>query len=131
MKILDPGHVYELDILDGNDDFGGNVLTFVKREGPNFPGNVGKFPGTTSQEVIRALISRAVYVNGQHPCVENDAVISLLESALLLLEVRAARKHGHALTEPSMVSFLLKQKCPTCFHINCEVHGKKVVDKKK
>lgn len=123
MKILDPGHTYELDILDGNDDFGGNVLQFVKREGENFSGNVGKYPGTTTQEVLRACIDRSKYVNGQKSCAENEIVISLLEAALFLLENRAARNHGHFLKVDSMKDFLSMKKCPKCFHIGCQVHA--------
>lgn len=52
MRVVDPGHVYDLVSLDG-----GQVhrLTFVKRLGERYPGNVG-FPhaGTNMQEVLRA-----------------------------------------------------------------------------
>lgn len=55
MKVIDPGHVYDLRSLDGEQL---NRLVFVKREGPSYPGNVGHYPGTTMQEVLRALIDR-------------------------------------------------------------------------
>ena len=71
-RVIDPGHVYDLRRLDGP---GVERLTFVKREGPRYPGNVGKHPGTTMQEVIRALIDRAEYVNAQIPNAETEAAI--------------------------------------------------------
>lgn len=43
MQVIDPGHDYNLATLDGD---GSSVrLTFVKREGPGFPGNIGCYPG--------------------------------------------------------------------------------------
>jgi hypothetical protein len=52
MKIIDPGHKYELDQLDGE---GKEILTFVKRDTPSerYPGNQGHYPGTNMQEVLR------------------------------------------------------------------------------
>jgi hypothetical protein len=53
VRTLDPGHRYALANLDGD---GEDMLTFVKREGMLYPGNVGSHAGTTMQEVLRALI---------------------------------------------------------------------------
>lgn len=46
MKVVDPGHTYELDVLDAPQQHQGHPLIFVKREGPGFLGNVGHNPGT-------------------------------------------------------------------------------------
>src|SRR5258707_13345918 len=46
------------------------TLQFVKREGEGYPGNIGHHEGTTMQEVLRVLIDRAKYINGQIPCDE-------------------------------------------------------------
>ena len=66
MKVLDPGHDYALNVLDGLlGEF--ERLTFVKRDNPpeKYPGNNSAHPGTTIQEVCRVLIERLRYVNGQ------------------------------------------------------------------
>lgn len=116
MTVLDPGHCYLLDSLDGEQT---NRLVFVKREGERYPGNVGSHPGTTIQEVLRALIERCRYVNGQTPCWETAAVADFLTHSLCLLEVRAARRHGRELS--SSVADLVEGagKCPACGHCGC------------
>jgi hypothetical protein len=95
MKVIDPGHTYALRVLDEFSASGEVVqpLVFVKREGPGYPGNVGHHSGTTTQEVLRALIDRAKYVNGQIPDERNDDVIALLRDAIEKLEHRAADRH--------------------------------------
>lgn len=60
MTVIDPGHEYLMDSLDGEQT---NRLVFVKRQGVKYPGNVGAHPGTTMQEVLRALLERLKYVN--------------------------------------------------------------------
>ena len=66
MRVLDPGHTYQLKILDGNlGDF--ETLCHVKRIGTNYPGNIAPaYPGTTTQEVLRAEIDRLRYVNTKY-----------------------------------------------------------------
>lgn len=131
MKIIDPGHVYDLQWLDGHppltsrsgiEDW--NRLIFVKREGEGYPGNVGHHPGTTIQEVLRALIDRVKYVDGQisHPF--NKGVIGQLRSAIHLLELRAAERHHRKLPEidPITCQPPIEEMpvCPKCLHIGCE-----------
>lgn len=91
MYVIDPGHRYLLDCLDGPTT---EHIRFVKRVGLKYPGNEGAHPGTTTQEVLRALINRSEYVNRQEPCLESEQVIGLLKTALVLLEIRASRKKG-------------------------------------
>jgi hypothetical protein len=93
VKILDPGHIFDLHILDAppNKSF---LLHFVKRQGEKYPGNKNSFPGTTSQEVIRALIARQKYVDQQIHFPHNDTIIRALRSALITLEARAAEAAG-------------------------------------
>lgn len=95
MKVLDPGHCYQLDALDGGAP---QTLQFVKRSGPGYPGNVGSYPGVILQEVLRVLIDRAHYVNGQIPCEETTLAIRHLRIAFQLLEQRAAARHGRSET---------------------------------
>lgn len=90
MKVLDEGHRFQLDCFDGDLPV---ILTFVKREGEMFPGNVGSYSGTIMQEVIRALISRTKYVNNQIPHPVNDQVIDKLREVIWLLESRAFERH--------------------------------------
>lgn len=116
MNVIDPGHVYDLDSLDGEQ---ANRLVFVKREGPKYPGNIGSHPGTTTQEVLRALIERAHYVNGQAFCEETERVEMLLRECVVLLEKRAARLHGRKLTASLDAVVWGVGKCSLCGHVGC------------
>jgi hypothetical protein len=118
MKVLDPGHKYELNNLDGNAK---TLLVFVKREGENYPGNIGHYQGTNLQEVIRALIDRLKYLNNQIPDESNLACIIKLRDCIWLLEDRAARRHNRDFDYyPSNIEFELT--CPKCGHIGCNQH---------
>lgn len=123
MKVIDPGHKFELDSLDGEFK---NILQFVKREGEHYPGNIGHYPGTTIQEVLRASISRLEHVNRQIPCLESEMVVDLLKSAITLLEIRAKRVKGKYLTETRIVEILQAKTCKMCGHVSCmeENHDK-------
>ncbi len=115
MRVVDPGHEYELDSLDGDQR---NRLVFVKREGPGYPGNVGHHPGTIMQEVLRALIDRARYVNGQIADRRTEEAIDAMSHALWLFEARAAERHGRsAPTVEDAVSG--RGKCQKCGHVGC------------
>ncbi len=121
MKVIDPGHRYELATLDSNGL--PYPLQFVKRIGEKYPGNEPPAcAGTTLQEVLRALIDRATYVNGQIPCAETEAAIGLLSTALLLLEVRAKRVKGSVLEVDSLSAVVDAETCSKCGHVRCEVH---------
>lgn len=116
MRVLDPGHTYRLDALDGDR---AQTLRFVKREGVGYPGNVGAQSGATMQEVMRCLIDRARYVNGQFPCPETEAIIGLLVTAILLLESRAKRRKGRHLEETTLAAIEGAPCCAVCGHISC------------
>jgi hypothetical protein len=88
MEVLDNGHKYRLDLLDSDDNNDTIILTFVKREGENYPGNIGSYSGTTCQEVIRALIDRMQYLQGQIPCWQNNVIIFCLKSSIYMFELR-------------------------------------------
>lgn len=115
MKVIDPGHTYALNVLDGPSPL---ILTFVKRIGDKYPGNKNAYPGTQSQEVIRALIDRAKYVNEQEPHEANKQVISCLQQCLFELENRAAQRHGRILRAKSEGIELIPS-CLKCGHIEC------------
>lgn len=129
MKVIDPGHAYDLDVLDGRSENTKERLTFVKREGANYPGNLGHYPGTNMQEVLRALIDRTNYVNNQIKHGANYLVLAGLRAAIYHLEWRAAERHGrlsafHKLIKESTGENLDGiEKLPTCAkcgHIGCE-----------
>jgi len=117
VKVIDPGHVYQLACLDGDE---AERLRFVKRCTPpeRYPGNVGSHAGTTMQEVLRALIDRALYVNRQIPCVETELAVEAMREALWFFEVRAARRHGLP-SGPRPEYVEREPTCPTCGHIRC------------
>lgn len=116
MKIIDSGHAYLLDSIDGGDPI---TLTFVKRAGEKFPFNIGSHPGTNVQEVLRALIERTEYLNRQVPCAETEAAIGLLKTTLLLFELRAARRHGRTLDLMDLRLLSCLPTCLKCGHIGC------------
>jgi hypothetical protein len=105
MKVLDPGHMYLLDSIDGTAVH--DTLQFVKREGEGYPGNVGHYPGTILQDVLRACIDRVKYVDNQIHSDHNDLVLWYLRAALHKLESRAAERHGKKLTcSPENIEYL-------------------------
>lgn len=120
MHAIDPGHLYSLDVFDGEDGQRA-LLQFVKREGPGYPFNVGHGPGTNCQEVLRALIDRTEYLQRQIPSAENIVILNSLRSALLGFEIRAARRHGRELEVGESIEAM--QTCDQCGHIGCAGHG--------
>lgn len=121
MKVIDPGHYYRLLVLDGDQNNDGVWLRFVKREGKKFPGNVGHYPGTTMQEVLRAVIDRARYANRQIPCRETQKAIKLLTEVVFLFEKRAARRHKRRVDFTPEIA-VIGSPCPKCGHIHCNQH---------
>src|SRR4030095_12291812 len=116
MKVIDPGHKYELDNLDGSLK---TSLTFVKREGNKYPGNTGHYEGTNLQEVMRALIDRTKYLNSQIYDQRNLAIINKLRECIWLLEDRAASRHSREFDFwPDNIEFV--PTCKYCGHIGCE-----------
>lgn len=124
MKILDAGHKYEIDSLDGKII---QSIQFVKREGEKFPFNCCSYPGTNCQEVLRVLIDRTEYLQNQQPCAETEAIIASLRNALLLFEIRAAREHGHTLKMQSTQELMCGKVCKTCGHLKCDCLDKEEI----
>lgn len=118
MRVEDPGHLYRLRVLDG-EEYGmpAYPLKFVKREGLNYPGNEGHYPGTTSQEVLRALINRAGYVQGQIPCWQTNVSIYPMSLVVWLYEHRAAKRHKRR--PPSLYDAIYGETCSMCGHVGC------------
>jgi len=115
MKVLDPGHKYLVDSYDGGEP---TQITFMKREGPGYPGNVGHYPGTNCQELLRVLIDRITYLDNQIPHYNNSASLDKLREVLWLFEERAANRHGMTLAR--VVDRIEEAPhCPICGHVVC------------
>jgi len=123
MEILDAGHHYQLDSLDGDNK---QNLQFVKQMGDNFPFNSSEYSGTNCQEVLRALIDRTEYLQKQKSCAETESIIGLLRAALLLFELRAAREHNQHLALYSTQVLMSDKPCKECGHIRCKLHKEPV-----
>ncbi|HVX56446.1 MAG TPA: hypothetical protein VHA37_01830 [Candidatus Saccharimonadales bacterium] len=124
MKVIDPGHIYELDILDGYLVRGGGHLRFIRW--PDYPHNQqSPHPGTTSQEVIRALIDRVQYLDQKQPSRHNVTVVDSLRIALLALEMQACEQRGRhgkrLISVPEEIE--LAPTCKVCGHIQCAEHS--------
>ena len=118
MREIDKGHRFILNSYDGPY---GCELQFMKREGKGYPGNEGHYPGTNCQEVMRALITRIIYLNWQESCLTNKISIWLLRVIIWLFEYRAARRHNvYPVWKLHNIEKLAT--CPTCGHIKCN-HG--------
>ena len=88
MKVVDPGHVYELDHLGGR---GSQTIRFVKRSG-GAAVHDEEWDGLQTQEVLRALIDRTDYLFDILPCVESGDAAWHLRMALFEYEARAYRR---------------------------------------
>lgn len=115
MRVLDAGHRYALRHIDGD---GEEILQFVKREGPGYPGNVGHCPGTTMQENLRVLIDRALYVNAQISDVHTKAAIQHMMKAIYEFEVRAALRHNRLPPDNEIIA-TYGEVCVRCGHVSC------------
>ncbi len=121
MKALDPGHTYWLDLLDSDSKRQGTeILRFVKRQGPRYPGNLSHYPGTNCQEVIRAVIDRVKHLNSQVPDPHNEPILHHLREALWLFESRAAKHYGRVLPSRDALHGIDDEPtCSGCGHIRC------------
>jgi hypothetical protein len=117
MKVIDPGHYYELNVLDGDLPLPA-YLRFVKREGPGYPGNKDHYPGTTCQEVLRACLDRLQYVNRQEFSDYTFLAGQLIAAAIWHLEIRAAQRHKRE--QPGLQESCEAPCCPKCNHVGCQ-----------
>lgn len=96
MRIVVPGHLYELDHLDGARK---SFLQFVDR------GHGRDTEGTLNQEVIRALIDRVQYLDAEKPWPLNHEIVHHLRMALTLHEARAlCRKVEKQTLQPEVLA---------------------------
>jgi rubredoxin len=117
MKVVDPGHVYDIESLNGGPS---QRIHFVKREGSNYPGNIGTQDGPITQEFLRAILHRCEYMNNQGSCAETDIIIAALRTAIFAFEVRASRCRGTSIELPHLSDIDATPTCPICGHIQCD-----------
>jgi len=96
MKILTPGHKYELDHFESYGLPGCKVetLQFIEKAPKGqHSGDVTMETvndGTTNEEVLAVLIDRLQFLNGKFPCRENSIALTKLDEALLWLNKRTS-----------------------------------------
>lgn len=95
MKIIEAGHIYELDEVQTNRTEQDSIVTkmetanlirFVNNEGPKF------YNGTQTQEILRVLIDRTMHCDNCLRWPTNDKIIHHLRIALVLHEARALER---------------------------------------
>jgi hypothetical protein len=92
MKILTPGHKYELANFE-NKESPGQILQFIEKiqAGPSDTGPLSTVHnGTTNEEVLAMLIDRLKFLGEKVPCRENSIAVTKCQEALLWLEKRTA-----------------------------------------
>jgi hypothetical protein len=98
MKILTPGHRYELANFE-NKQAPGQVIQFIEKApipgdinnpncGPTILGTVND--GTTNEEVLAMLIDRCQNLHAKFPSRETALAITKMEEALMWLEKRTS-----------------------------------------
>jgi hypothetical protein len=95
MKVLTPGHKYELANFE-NKEATGQTIQFIEKAPENTvmgvpaPGTafLTVNDGTTNEDVLEVLIDRMKSLNAKVPSRESSIVITKLEEALMWLEKR-------------------------------------------
>lgn len=88
MKILTPGHLYEVDNFENSNDF--QRIQFIEKEQRDDPSQPCKTinDGTTNEEVLAMLIDRCKYLNEMLPSRQTSIAITKMQEALMWLENR-------------------------------------------
>ena len=87
MKVITPGHRYELQCFEHPED--ARILQFIEKTSePGSDQLTTVNDGTTNEEVLRVLIDRMQFLQAKFPCRENAIVITKLEESLMWLEKR-------------------------------------------
>lgn len=126
MKVIDQGHVYDLEGVGDYPLFTSALqrIVFVKNEGAKYPGNVGHHGGVITQELLRVIIDRTKYLNEQGACFETEMALAAMRQALAWYEVRAARCRGTHIEGDHIDLLDNAPVCAVCGHNQChrEVH---------
>lgn len=117
MKVIEPGHVYELRNVDGDNT---QTIRFVRRRGDEatlLPADE-RDEGILTQELLRVAIDRTLYLNAEAPCPENVEIVNNLRSCISLYEARAARR---TIEKQPMIE--RTDVCEICQHVLCDHRG--------
>lgn len=101
MKVLVPGHRYELELFEPDSHLSRmhgqpQVVQFIHKE----PVDVGRkdmrtvSPGTTNEEVLDMMHDRLEFLQGRMPCPENAEAIACIKTARRVLAERTARRQA-------------------------------------
>ena len=89
MKVLVPGHTYEVPNFINKDDEGQRIQFIHKEPSPEFPHElVTVSDGTTNEDLLEVLINRLEFLQSKFPCKENACCITHLQEGLMWLEKR-------------------------------------------
>lgn len=116
MRIIEPGHVYEVENVDGD---GVQRIEFVRRRGDDaelLPERLRR-EGILSQELLRVLIDRTLYLGAEAAWHENIEILTSLRKALQVYEARAAAATIYKTPMPERMP-----GCPICGHVLCLHH---------
>lgn len=112
MRIIESGHVYEVENADGP---GTQRIEFVRRRDDLGEPTNQRRPGILTQELLRVCIDRTLYLYAEAPCDEDTEIIEALRVALTRYETRAARRTIEKLSKPEDADV-----CPVCQHMLCQ-----------
>lgn len=101
MKVIEPGHIYELPNLEHS---GTQQLTFIKRSSGAVDYGDQEHPGTNTQSVLRALIDRTLFLDDVLTAVETQDAAYYLRMALYTYEARAWRRKQQKLNREAGVN---------------------------
>jgi hypothetical protein len=91
MKVLKPGHLYEVDMFENTPmDLGNQRIQFIEKAPSKTDPTVFEtvVNGTTTEELLEVVINRLEYLNAAISCEENDRAIRASKEALHWLNVR-------------------------------------------
>lgn len=96
MKILTPGHKYELSNFENSERC--QVVQFIEKRAQSLPGSPLETinDGTTNEEVLAVLIDRLKFLGEKLPSRENSIAITNCEQALMWLNKRTADRKARA-----------------------------------
>lgn len=93
MKVLRPGHRYELAFFEKKED-AGQVLQFIEKT-PVAEGSTEfrtVHDGTTNEEVLEVVLDRLETMNAKLPSRETSLAITHVETALMWCQRRTAKR---------------------------------------
>ena len=91
MKILTPGHKYELSNFEKPDE-AGQTIQFIEKSNNEDGTLTTVSDGTTNEELLQVLMDRMNFLQAKFPCAENAFAIASIFQALTWLGVRTANR---------------------------------------